>query len=261
MDPYHHVLVGTDGSPASALALNAGARLAAAAGLPLTIVTVTGGDGDVGKEVTWAGQVTNAAAAAARGHGATDITTLQPSGHIVDVLIELAAETADTVLVLGGWGLESVAERLTGHVTHQVSHRAEVDVLIARRTDAIGWPSVGLATDGSTTATAAVRRGLALAQQAEIPARLITVADDEDAGARSLSAIVADLGLAGVDVPESDIRVESSPISGLVEASRDYGLLVVGNRNMSGAKRLLGSVANKVSHDAVCDVLLVNTTS
>ena len=38
-------------------------------------------------------------------------------------------------------------------------------------------------------------------------------------------------------------------------------LIVVGSKGMSGARRyLLGSVPNKVSHHASCDVLIVRTT-
>ncbi|MGO9908847.1 MAG: universal stress protein [Solirubrobacteraceae bacterium] len=38
-------------------------------------------------------------------------------------------------------------------------------------------------------------------------------------------------------------------------------LIVVGNKGMTGAKRfLLGSVPNKVSHDAPCSVLIIRTT-
>jgi nucleotide-binding universal stress UspA family protein len=37
-------------------------------------------------------------------------------------------------------------------------------------------------------------------------------------------------------------------------------MIVVGNRGMTGAKRVLGSVPNHVSHHAHCDVLIVHTT-
>lgn len=36
-------------------------------------------------------------------------------------------------------------------------------------------------------------------------------------------------------------------------------MIVVGNRGMAGAKRVLGSVPNYVSHHADCDVLIVGT--
>jgi nucleotide-binding universal stress UspA family protein len=37
-------------------------------------------------------------------------------------------------------------------------------------------------------------------------------------------------------------------------------LVVLGSRGMRGAGRLLGSIPNKVSHRAPCDVLIVLTT-
>ena len=42
----------------------------------------------------------------------------------------------------------------------------------------------------------------------------------------------------------------------LVEASRDADLLVVGNRGLHGL-RALGSVAERVAHQAACSVLVV----
>jgi nucleotide-binding universal stress UspA family protein len=39
------------------------------------------------------------------------------------------------------------------------------------------------------------------------------------------------------------------------------GLVIVGNKGMTGAKRfLLGSVPDKISHHAPCSVLIVRTT-
>jgi nucleotide-binding universal stress UspA family protein len=37
-------------------------------------------------------------------------------------------------------------------------------------------------------------------------------------------------------------------------------LIVVGNKGMRGARRILGSVPNDVAHKASCSVLIVNTT-
>lgn len=38
-------------------------------------------------------------------------------------------------------------------------------------------------------------------------------------------------------------------------------MIVVGNQRMRGAARVLGSVANSVSHNAACDVYIANTYS
>jgi nucleotide-binding universal stress UspA family protein len=38
-------------------------------------------------------------------------------------------------------------------------------------------------------------------------------------------------------------------------------LVVVGNRGMKGARRVLGSVPNTIAHGATCSVLIADTTS
>jgi nucleotide-binding universal stress UspA family protein len=47
----------------------------------------------------------------------------------------------------------------------------------------------------------------------------------------------------------------------LLDEARRLGasMIVVGNRRMQGAGRLLGSVANSVAHSAPCDVYIVKT--
>jgi nucleotide-binding universal stress UspA family protein len=52
------------------------------------------------------------------------------------------------------------------------------------------------------------------------------------------------------------------PAEALITVAADQGaeMIVVGNRGMSGARRMLGSVPNKVSHHATCGVLIVPTT-
>lgn len=59
---------------------------------------------------------------------------------------------------------------------------------------------------------------------------------------------------------EAGILYEKAGDALLEEAKRlDASLIVVGNRNMQGIKRVLGSVANNVSHNAPCDVYIVKT--
>ena len=59
---------------------------------------------------------------------------------------------------------------------------------------------------------------------------------------------------------EAGILYEKAGDALLEEAKRlDASLIVMGNRNMQGFKRVLGSVPNRVSHNAPCDVYIVNT--
>jgi nucleotide-binding universal stress UspA family protein len=142
-------------------------------------------------------------------------------------------------------------------------------------------------TDGSETATLAVEKALAIAQIAGArlhvvhALRLVSVGqlapaatigatnlDIEnvnkgiEAHSRSeLERIAAQAERAGVKC-ESHLR-EDDPAHALIDVAEQVGadLLVVGNRGMSGMRRMLGSVPNKVAHHCPCDLLIVDTTT
>jgi nucleotide-binding universal stress UspA family protein len=139
-------------------------------------------------------------------------------------------------------------------------------------------------TDGSDTATDAVRQAIELAKA--LGAKLYVVSayapeppeiEREEAveipgdvqyevGPRQgvnmvLDAASGEAEKAGVDV-ESHAR-EGDPADALLDVAEETNadLIVVGNKGMTGAKRfLLGSVPNKVSHHAPCGVYIVRTT-
>jgi nucleotide-binding universal stress UspA family protein len=52
-----------------------------------------------------------------------------------------------------------------------------------------------------------------------------------------------------------------SPADAICEVATDVqaDLIVVGNKGMSGARRILGSVPNSVAHQAPCSVLIADT--
>jgi nucleotide-binding universal stress UspA family protein len=56
--------------------------------------------------------------------------------------------------------------------------------------------------------------------------------------------------------------VTSDPADALVDVADREGadLIVVGNKGMKGARRVLGSVPNSVAHRATCSVLILPTT-
>ena len=67
---------------------------------------------------------------------------------------------------------------------------------------------------------------------------------------------------AGVPDVETFAR-EGDPADAILDVAEEKGadLIVVGNKGMTGARRfLLGSVPNKVSHHAPCNVMIVRTT-
>ena len=56
--------------------------------------------------------------------------------------------------------------------------------------------------------------------------------------------------------------LEGDPAKVMVEEARRLGarMIVVGNRRVQGASRVLGSIASDVAKQAPCDVLIINTT-
>jgi nucleotide-binding universal stress UspA family protein len=146
------------------------------------------------------------------------------------------------------------------------------------------FKSIVVGTDGSETATQAVRQAVELAkgigakvdlvsayapvsdqrlreERTEVPDDLqwmVNPREDVDATLKSAAEMAkAD----GVDV-ETYAR-QGDPADAILDVAEEQGadLIIVGNKGMTGAKRfLLGSVPNKVSHHAPCSVLIIRTT-
>ena len=81
-----------------------------------------------------------------------------------------------------------------------------------------------------------------------------------------LAAAQARLDELAESLGDDDLTVDSHAIAAdghtaLVRVATELGadLIVVGNRGMTGAARMLGSVPNTVSHRAPCSVLIVAT--
>lgn len=83
--------------------------------------------------------------------------------------------------------------------------------------------------------------------------------DDDDAALVYLQALAA----SWPDVPTEVRCLTGKPAEALLqEAARiSAGVVVVGNRNMQGVRRVLGAVAKHVVHHAPCNVYLVNTSA
>jgi len=85
----------------------------------------------------------------------------------------------------------------------------------------------------------------------------ISRSDEAAAIAQHVAAHVSRPGL----TVESGARIGRPPEVLIEEAERyDDALIVVGNKRMQGPGRMLGSIANSVTHSAPCDVYVVKTT-
>lgn len=97
-----------------------------------------------------------------------------------------------------------------------------------------------------------------------VAARAVPIGGDDQEPGRTRAQHSVDRAqqrLARVGV-ESETHVwPGEPADALVQIAGEQHaqMIVVGNRGMTGARRALGSVPNRVSHHAPCDVLIVTT--
>lgn len=140
------------------------------------------------------------------------------------------------------------------------------------------YKQVFVGADSSKTALKAVKAAAELA--AALGARLhiataykpesINLRDLPESVRESVTGHPADVLLdelrrlgdqAGVEVEVH--AAPGEPAEAIVRTAKRVGadLIVVGNKGMLGAKRVLGSVPNSVAHHAECSVLIVDTTS
>jgi len=139
-------------------------------------------------------------------------------------------------------------------------------------------------TDGSDTASRAVETAVGLAKLANARLEIVSayepvpqsrLRDEAEGMSGDLSHTINPredvefvlnkaAGLAkqeGVDVVTHPR--EGDPADAILDVAEenDADLVLVGNKGMTGARRfLLGSVPNKISHHAPCDVWIVKTT-
>jgi nucleotide-binding universal stress UspA family protein len=122
------------------------------------------------------------------------------------------------------------------------------------------YRTVLVGTDGSSTASLAVLRAAAVARACEAQL-IVAFVGDATRGAEVLDHVLANLA-GTTPVPQTRV-LSGDPADALLglAAAEHADVIVVGNKGMTGAQRfLLGSVPNKISHRASCDVLVVQTT-
>jgi nucleotide-binding universal stress UspA family protein len=122
------------------------------------------------------------------------------------------------------------------------------------------YATVLVGTDGSITAGRAVARAVRIATA--MRSRLIVAyVGDTETGRTVVDSCRQQHADAGIEIETALLAGDpADAIIGYAEAEQ-VDLIVVGNKGMTGAQRfLLGSVPNKISHNADRDVLIVQTT-
>jgi len=158
---------------------------------------------------------------------AGDVDSVEVAGPPAACLLETIAREDAGLVAVGTHGRGRMTGIALGSVATRMLHRAPCSVLVSRHPPSGDWAprTILVGVDDSGEAHAAL----------EAAHRL---------GAR-FDATVEALAIA-----------EGRVAHGLVEAAATADLLVVGNRGTHGA-RSLGSVSERVAHDAPCSVLVV----
>jgi nucleotide-binding universal stress UspA family protein len=139
------------------------------------------------------------------------------------------------------------------------------------------YGSIVVGIDGSETAEIALGKAVDLARLTGATLHVVSAYDPKPAHvsggstAKEFSVgpdFKADAALQraldrarGENVEVHEHAPKGSASDAILAAAKENGahLIVLGNVGMQGARRVLGSVPNKVSHQASCDVLIVQT--
>jgi nucleotide-binding universal stress UspA family protein len=149
MSAYRTIVVGTDGSETSLIAVERASAVAADSAAELVIVCAytpatrddTAAAEDALKDeaylvVGWtpAEETLRTAEERATGAGAKNVRTVAVDGAPADVLRQAVIDNKADLLVVGNKGLNTLSGRLLGSVPSDVARRSGVDVLIVHTT-------------------------------------------------------------------------------------------------------------------------------
>ena len=284
---YDTIVAGTDLSDTARIATDRAAGLARKLNSKFVLVH--------------AGQPSDELEELASGYGAELV--VEPGDPASVLITEVERVDAD-LLVVGSVGMRGARRFLLGSVPNKVSHHAPTDMLIVR-TDAPPrnfdeYGSVLVGTDGSPTATLAVKKVSSLSARLDIRPIVVCAfeppseqemkqlrGDPEDpvqqwnapkvaqgtpgefrwriADAVQAQDILDRAGQVAADAGvDADLRaLEGNAAETLlsVAESEDVDLIAVGSVGMTGTKRfMLGNVPNRISHHAPTDVLILHTS-
>lgn len=248
------VVCGIDPGPESVEAARQAARLAAPNGRLVLVAIV---ETEVAVHAGWAAgevldQLKNDSAKALE----TVTGELQAERPVEARLLEgaaparfvetLKAEGA-TLAVVGTHGHSRVGGILLGSFSTTVLHDAPCAVLVTRpAATPETFPSrIVAGTDGSNEGETACAIAAALRDRFGATLEIVT----------STSGKAVDVDAVTAAHPEATID-DRKPVDAMVQRSDDADLLVVGSRGLHGL-RALGSVSERIAHEARCSVLVV----
>jgi nucleotide-binding universal stress UspA family protein len=174
-------------------------------------------------------------------------TRLVEGDPLSGLLAEIEQRDA-TFAVVGDHGHSRAVGIALGSVATHLLHEAPCAVLVAREPRVPdGWPlSIVVGIDGSPESAAAAEAARELADRFGSSLRFVAAVRDK-----------VDIGAARAIAPELEELPERA-VEELHVLSELADLVVVGSRGLKGV-RALGSVSERVAHDALCSVLVVRS--
>jgi nucleotide-binding universal stress UspA family protein len=252
---FDRIIAGVDGTDAGFEAARQAARLVTDDGwlevftaVYLAEATLAGWSSSrVAEELEREARETSRRGAAIAGPRATSqLVNGPPLQSLVD---ELTTKDA-TLAAIGTHGHRRLAEIMIGGVAGELLHDAPCSVLVARKptTESLFPRAIVAGADGSPESDAAVAAAQYLADRFAVPLRIVAA-------------------LKGKPVALAELRqkgpieaFDEHPVRTLVHAGMDADILVVGSRGLHGLKSL-GSVSERVAHQAPCSVIVVRAGS
>ncbi len=260
--PFSDVLCAVNGSRGSAEAVRQAVALCdPAAELGFVAVSHTVGTGlsaqaDLGEER--AREALEEAAWRARSAGLAASTELRRGAKVSDRLLTESA--GHDLLAIGCHGGSRLGGLMLGSTATQLAHRAELPLLIARRSadDSDSFPrDIVLASDGSPGSWAAMETAARIAQARGSALRVVYVPDGHPERYRQLFKQLTALERALGSTP-AFLDAPGDPARQIATAARaaQSSLIVIGKRGLHSLKSL-GSVSERIVHRAPCSVLVV----
>jgi nucleotide-binding universal stress UspA family protein len=253
---FERVLVGVDRSPVSAEAARQAAVLAADSSaltvlaawtLPPPTIGVVSPDWSYERdEGTLRAGAESAVALATSALAGPSPTTKVTRGFACDVLLKEAAATEATLIAVGSHGQRRMRGILMGSTATEVVHRAPCSVLVARLAGERFPRRVVVGIDGSRESAAAYEVAVEIADRFEAELWPVVAHGGKGVDKEAVASVV--------DYHHEDSPTE--PVQALVTASADADLAIVGSRGLHGFKAL-GSVSERVAHQAHCSTLIV----
>ena len=180
-----------------------------------------------------------------------DVASANPTGKIVrgvvwDALIHEIEREQDTLIAIGSHGVGRVAGIAIGSAATEMIHKAPCSVLVARKAGDEFPRRIIVGIDGSSESAAAYGAAREIAKRFESELWPVVAHGGKPIDRSKIDSFV--------DHRREDLP--DDPVTALVAAAAEADLLVVGSRGLHGIKAL-GSVSERVAHQARCSVLIV----